>query len=137
MSITVKKIKLLKIILLYIVCFGYIWLSDILKINTNQFNNYKIIINNSIQLLFYMIIIILICLLSQDKINKLIDTIFLFIPAMIFIFSRFIIIFNIHVYNNFFGEILRNLMLHNAIYSFVGISILSSIILKYIKKNSI
>ena len=128
-----KNIKFLKIGMPYLICFGYIWLKKVLQSNIIQ--NYDLlsyILNNIIQLLFYMSIIILSNSIAYDKRNQLFDITLLLIPAIIFCASPFIVTLpNLYIYDNTLGDVLRNLMQYSGTYSFVGASILCGLLFRY------
>ena len=127
--------KLLKIFSLYAILIGYIKLTEVFKNNISKINNYSfnVAAYNLLNIIFYLLIIILIYLISLEKSNKSIETLFLFIPAIIFIISPFLGIFNIYIEENIIGTILRSLMLISNICSFVGISIICIAIFRHIK----
>ena len=87
--------KLLKIFSLYAILIGYIKLTEIFKNNISTINNYSfnVAAYNLLNIIFYLLIIILIYLISLEKSNKSIETLFLFIPAIIFILSPFLSLF--------------------------------------------
>lgn len=125
----IKKGKLLKIIALYIVCFGYICLSGSLNRNLGQEVH---VMKNVLQLIFYMSIIVLNYLMARERRNKLFDIALLLIPAIIFCASPFIVTLpNLYIYDNTLGDVLRNLMQYSGTYSFVGASILCGLLFRY------
>ena len=127
--------KLLKIFSLYAILIGYIKLTEIFKNNISTINNYSfnVAAYNLLNIIFYLLIIILIYLISLEKSNKSIETLFLFIPAIIFILSPFLSLFNIYVKENIIGNVLQTLMLNSSIYLFVGTSIICILIFRHIK----
>ena len=127
--------KLLKIFSLYAILIGYIKLTEIFKNNISTINNYSfnVAAYNLLNIIFYLLIIILIYLISLEKSNKSIETLFLFIPAIIFILSPFLSLFNIYVEENIIGNVLQTLMLNSSIYLFVGTSIICILIFRHIK----
>ena len=127
--------KLLKIFSLYAILIGYIKLTEIFKNNISTINNYSfnVAAYNLLNIIFYLLIIILIYLISLEKSNKSIETLFLFIPAIIFILSPFISLFNIYVEENIIGNVLQTLMLNSSVYLFVGTSIICILIFRHIK----
>ena len=128
--------KLLKIFSLYAILIGYIKLTEIFKNNISTINNYSfnVAAYNLLNIIFYLLIIILIYLISLEKSNKSIETLFLFIPAIIFILSPFLSLFNIYyVEENIIGNVLQTLMLNSSVYLFVGTSIICILILRHIK----
>ena len=127
--------KLLKIFSLYAILIGYIKLTEIFKNNISTINNYSFNVSeyNLLNIIFYLLIIILIYLISLEKSNKSIETLFLFIPAIIFILSPFLSLFNIYVKENIIGNVLQTLMLNSSVYLFVGTSIICILIFRHIK----
>ncbi len=127
--------KLLKIFSLYAILIGYIKLTEIFKNNISTINNYlfNLAAYNLLNIIFYLLIIILIYLISLEKSNKSIETLFLFIPAIIFILSPFLSLFNIYVKENIIGNVLQTLMLNSSVYLFVGTSIICILIFRHIK----
>ena len=127
--------KLLKIFSLYAILIGYIKLTEIFKNNISTINNYSfnVAAYNLLNIIFYLLIIILIYLISLEKINKSIETLFLFIPAIILILSPFLSLFNIYVKENIIGNVLQTLMLNSSVYLFVGTSIICILIFRHIK----
>ena len=127
--------KLLKIFSLYAILIGYIKLTEISKNNISTINNYSfnVAAYNLLNIIFYLLIIILIYLISLEKSNKSIETLFLFIPAIIFILSPFLSLFNIYVEENIIGNVLQTLMLNSSVYLFVGTSIICILIFRHIK----
>ena len=127
--------KLLKIFSLYAILIGYIKLTEIFKNNISTINNYSfnVAAYNLLNIIFYLLIIILIYLISLEKSNKSIETLFLFIPAIIFILSPFLSLFNIYVKENIIGNVLQTLMLNSSVYLFVGTSIICILIFRHIK----
>ena len=127
--------KLLKIFSLYAILIGYIKLTEIFKNNISTINNYSfnVVAYNLLNIIFYLLIIILIYLISLEKSNKSIETLFLFIPAIIFILSPFLSLFNIYVKENIIGNVLQTLMLNSSVYLFVGTSIICILIFRHIK----
>ena len=127
--------KLLKIFSLYAILIGYIKLTEIFKNNISTINNYSfnVAAYNLLNIIFYLLIIILIYLISLEKSNKSIETLFLFIPAIIFILSPFLSLFNIYVEENIIGNVLQTLMLNSNVYLFVGTSIICILIFRHIK----
>ena len=127
--------KLLKIFSLYAILIGYIKLAEIFKNNISTINNYSfnVAAYNLLNIIFYLLIIILIYLISLEKSNKSIETLFLFIPAIIFILSPFLSLFNIYVKENIIGNVLQTLMLNSSVYLFVGTSIICILIFRHIK----
>ena len=127
--------KLPKIFFLYIVLIGYIKLTEVFKNNILKMNNYSFNVTayNLLNIIFYLLIIILIYLISLEKSNKSIETLFLFIPAIIFILSPFLSLFNIYVEENIIGNVLQTLMLNSSVYLFVGTSIICILIFRHIK----
>ena len=127
--------KLPKIFSLYAILIGYIKLTEILKNNISTINNYSfnVAAYNLLNIIFYLLIIILIYLISLEKSNKSIETLFLFIPAIIFILSPFLSLFNIYVKENIIGNVLQTLMLNSSVYLFVGTSIICILIFRHIK----
>ncbi len=127
--------KLLKIFSLYAILIGYIKLTEIFKNNISTINNYSfnLAAYNLLNIIFYLLIIILIYLISLEKSNKSIETLFLFIPAIIFILSPFLSLFNIYVKENIIGNVLQTLMLNSSVYLFVGTSIICILIFRHIK----
>ena len=127
--------KLLKIFSLYAILIGYIKLTEIFKNNISTINNYSfnVAAYNLLNIIFYLLIIILIYLISLEKSNKSIETLFLFIPAIIFILSPFLSLFNIYVKENIIGNALQTLMLNSSVYLFVGTSIICILIFRHIK----
>ena len=127
--------KLLKIFSLYAILIGYIKLTEIFKNNISTINNYSfnLAAYNLLNIIFYLLIIILIYLISLEKSNKSIETLFLFIPAIIFILSPFLSLFNIYVEENIIGNVLQTLMLNSSVYLFVGTSIICILIFRHIK----
>ena len=127
--------KLLKIFSLYAILIGYIKLTEIFKNNISTINNYSfnVAAYNLLNIIFYLLIIILIYLISLEKSNKSIETLFLFIPAIIFILSPFLSLFNIYVEENIIGNVLQTLMLNSRVYLFVGTSIICILIFRHIK----
>ena len=127
--------KLLKIFSLYAILIGYIKLTEIFKNNISIINNYSfnVAAYNLLNIIFYLLIIILIYLISLEKSNKSIETLFLFIPAIIFILSPFLSLFNIYVEENIIGNVLQTLMLNSSVYLFVGTSIICILIFRHIK----
>ena len=127
--------KLLKIFSLYAILIGYIELTEIFKNNISTINNYSfnVAAYNLLNIIFYLLIIILIYLISLEKSNKSIETLFLFIPAIIFILSPFLSLFNIYVKENIIGNVLQTLMLNSSVYLFVGTSIICILIFRHIK----
>ena len=127
--------KLLKIFSLYAILIGYIKLTEIFKNNISTINNYSfnVAAYNLLNIIFYLLIIILIYLISLEKSNKSIETLFLFIPAIIFILSPFLSLFNIYVEENIIGNVLQTLMLNSSVYLFVGTSIICILIFRHIK----
>ena len=127
--------KLLKIYSLYAILIGYIKLTEIFKNNISTINNYSfnVAAYNLLNIIFYLLIIILIYLISLEKSNKSIETLFLFIPAIIFILSPFLSLFNIYVEENIIGNVLQTLMLNSSVYLFVGTSIICILIFRHIK----
>ena len=127
--------KLLKIFSLYAILIGYIKLTEIFKNNISTINNYSfnVAAYNLLNIIFYLLIIILIYLISLEKSNKSIETLFLFIPAIIFILSPFLSLFNIYVKENIIGNVLQTLMLNSSVYLFVGTSIICILIFIHIK----
>ena len=130
-----NSLKLLKIFSLYAILIGYIKLTEIFKNNISTINNYSfnVAAYNLLNIIFYLLIIILIYLISLEKSNKSIETLFLFIPAIIFILSPFLSLFNIYVKENIIGNVLQTLMLNSSIYLFVGTSIICILIFRHIK----
>ena len=88
---------------------------------------------NLLNIIFYLLIVILIYLISLEKSNKSIETLFLFIPAIIFILSPFLSLFNIYVKENIIGNVLQTLMLNSSVYLFAGTSIICILIFRHIK----
>ena len=127
--------KLLKIFSLYAILIGYIKLTEIFKNNISTINNYSfnVAAYNLLNIIFYLLIIILIYLISLEKSNKSIETLLLFIPAIIFILSPFLSLFNIYVKENIIGNVLQTLMLNSSVYLFVGTSIICILIFRHIK----
>ena len=127
--------KLLKIFSLYAILIGYIKLTEIFKNNISTINNYSfnLAAYNLLNIIFYLLIIILIYLISLKKSNKFIEILFLFIPAIIFILSPFLSLFNIYVEENIIGNVLQTLMLNSSVYLFVGTSIICILIFRHIK----
>ena len=127
--------KLLKTFSLYAILIGYIKLTEIFKNNISTINNYSfnVAAYNLLNIIFYLLIIILIYLISLEKSNKSIETLFLFIPAIIFILSPFLSLFNIYVKENIIGNVLQTLMLNSSVYLFVGTSIICILIFRHIK----
>ena len=127
--------KLLKIFSLYAILIGYIKLTEIFKNNISTINNYSfnVAAYNLLNIIFYLLIIILIYLISLEKSNKSIETLFLFIHAIIFILSPFLSLFNIYVKENIIGNVLQTLMLNSSVYLFVGTSIICILIFRHIK----
>ena len=127
--------KSLKIFSLYAILIGYIKLTEIFKNNISTINNYSfnVAAYNLLNIIFYLLIIILIYLISLEKSNKSIETLFLFIPAIIFILSPFLSLFNIYVKENIIGNVLQTLMLNSSVYLFVGTSIICILIFRHIK----
>ena len=127
--------KLLKIFSLCAILIGYIKLTEIFKNNISTINNYSfnVAAYNLLNIIFYLLIIILIYLISLEKSNKSIETLFLFIPAIIFILSPFLSLFNIYVKENIIGNVLQTLMLNSSVYLFVGTSIICILIFRHIK----
>ena len=127
--------KLLKIFSLYAILIGYIKLTEVFKNNISKINNYSfnVAAYNLLNIIFYLLIIILIYLISLEKSNKSIETLFLFIPAIIFILSPFLSLFNIYVEENIIGNVLQTLMLNSSVYLFVGTSIICILIFRHIK----
>ena len=127
--------KLLKIFSLYAILIGYIKLTEIFKNNISTINNYSfnVAAYNLLNIIFYLLIIILIYLISLEKSNKSIETLFLFIPAIILILSPFLSLFNIYVKENIIGNVLQTLMLNSSVYLFVGTSIICILIFRHIK----
>ncbi len=127
--------KLLKIFSLYAILIGYIKLTEVFKNNISKINNYSfnVAAYNLLNIIFYLLIIILIYLISLEKSNKSIETLFLFIPAIIFILSPFLSLFNIYVKENIIGNVLQTLMLNSSVYLFVGTSIICILIFRHIK----
>ena len=127
--------KLLKIFSLYTILIGYIKLTEIFKNNISTINNYSfnLAAYNLLNIIFYLLIIILIYLISLEKSNKSIETLFLYIPAIIFILSPFLSLFNIYVEENIIGNVLQTLMLNSSVYLFVGTSIICILIFRHIK----
>ena len=127
--------KLLKIFSLYAILIGYIKLTEIFKNNISTINNYSfnVAAYNLLNIIFYLLIIILIYLISLEKSNKSIETLFLFIPAIIFILSPFLSLFNIYVEENIIGNVLQTLMLNSSVYLFAGTSIICILIFRHIK----
>ena len=127
--------KLLKIFSLYAILIGYIKLTEIFKNNISTINNYSfnVAAYNLLNIIFYLLIIISIYLISLEKSNKSIETLFLFIPAIIFILSPFLSLFNIYVKENIIGNALQTLMLNSSVYLFVGTSIICILIFRHIK----
>ena len=127
--------KLLKIFSLYAILIGYIKLTEIFKNNISTINNYSfnVAVYNLLNIIFYLLIIILIYLISLEKSNKSIEILFLFIPAIIFILSPFLSLFNIYVEENIIGNVLQTLMINSNVYLFVGTSIICILIFRHIK----
>ncbi len=78
-----------------------------------------------------MATIILSYFISRDERSKMVDIILLFIPAVIFIASAFILA----VPNMVIGGVLRDLALYSSIFLFAGVSILCSLIFRYVSRR--
>lgn len=131
-----NKTALLKIILLYLLCFAYIWAMDMAEfvVFASDYHQF-VIVEGVLKIIFYMAVILLVYSISRDKHNKLFDLLLLFIPAVIFIFARFAIFVLEYIGAGSFWNILKYIMLNGDTFAFVGAAILCGLLLKYLNKK--
>lgn len=131
-----NKTALLKIILLYLLCFAYIWAMDMAEfvVFASDYRQF-VIAEGVLKIIFYMAVILLVYSISRDKHNKIIDLLLLFIPAVIFIFARFAVFVLEYIGAGSFWDILKYIMLNGDTFAFVGAAILCGLILKYLNKK--
>ena len=131
-----NKTALLKIILLYLLCFAYIWAMDMAEFVVFASDYHQFVIAEGVlKIIFYMAVILLVYSISRDKHNKIVDLLLLFIPAVIFIFARFAIFVLEYIGAGSFWNILKYIMLNGDTFTFVGAAILCGLILKYVNKK--
>lgn len=131
-----NKTALIKIILLYLLCFAYIWAMDMAEFVVFASDYHQFVIAEGVlKIIFYMAVILLVYSISRDKHNKLFDLLLLFIPAVIFIFARFAIFVLEYIGAGSFWNILKYIMLNGDTFAFVGAAILCGLILKYLNKK--
>ena len=131
-----NRTALLKIILLYLLCFAYIWAMDMAEFVVFASDYHQFVIAEGVlKIIFYMAVILLVYSISRDKHNKIVDLLLLFIPAVIFIFSRFAVFVLEYIGAGSFWDILKYIMLNCDTFAFVGAAILCGLILKYVNKK--
>lgn len=131
-----NRTALLKIILLYLLCFAYIWAMDMAEFVVFASDYHQFVIAEGVlKIIFYMAVILLVYSISRDKHNKLFDLLLLFIPAVIFIFARFAVFVLEYIGAGSFWNILKYIMLNGDTFAFVGAAILCGLILKYVNKK--
>lgn len=131
-----NRTALLKIILLYLLCFAYIWAMDMAEFVVFASDYHQFVIAEGVlKIIFYMAVILLVYSISRDKHNKLFDLLLLFIPAVIFIFARFAIFVLEYIGAGSFWNILKYIMLNGDTFAFVGAAILCGLLLKYLNKK--
>ena len=131
-----NKTALLKIILLYLLCFAYIWAMDMAEFVVFASDYHQFVIAEGVlKIIFYMAVILLVYFISQEKTGRIFDLILLFIPAAMFIFSRFAVFVLEYIGAGSFWDILKYIMLNGDTFAFVGAAILCGLILKYVNKK--
>lgn len=131
-----NRTALLKIILLYLLCFAYIWAMDMAEFVVFASDYHQFVIAEGVlKIIFYMAVILLVYSISRDKHNKIVDLLLLFIPAVIFIFARFAIFVLEYIGAGSFWNILKYIMLNCDTFAFVGAAILCGLLLKYLNKK--
>ena len=131
-----NKTALIKIILLYLLCFAYIWAMDMAEFVEFASDYHQFVIAEGVlKIIFYMAVILLVYSISRDKHNKIVDLLLLFIPAVIFIFSRFAVFVLEYIGAGSFWDILKYIMLNGDTFAFVGAAILCGLLLKYLNKK--
>ncbi len=131
-----NKTALIKIILLYLLCFAYIWAMDMAEFVVFASDYHQFVIAEGVlKIIFYMAVILLVYSISRDKHNKIVDLLLLFIPAVIFIFARFAIFVLEYIGAGSFWNILKYIMLNGDTFAFVGAAILCGLLLKYLNKK--
>lgn len=131
-----NRTALLKIILLYLLCFAYIWAMDMAEFVVFASDYHQFVIAEGVlKIIFYMAVILLVYSISRDKHNKIVDLLLLFIPAVIFIFARFAVFVLEYIGAGSFWDILKYIMLNGDTFAFVGAAILCGLICKYISRK--